>query len=138
MSTATATETPKAKLDRAASILFCVASKSHTLREMFGIEETEVNGSVPGVRILRMHRRWLTQDVAEKDKVSFDADAFAAQWLDNCSDYSRHMVLFILNVWNSGYAKNKGWTFDLFSALNGLDQGNREAIAWWLKHPIWP
>jgi len=47
-------------------------------------------------------------------------------------------VLFVLNVWNPGYAKQKGWTFDLFEFLGVADQGNRAALLKWANKPVWP
>lgn len=88
----------------------------------------------PPLTFHQVDRPWLAR---RGDELTFDADRYAAT-LDYCSDYTRHMRLWILNIWNSSYAKSKGWHFDLFKALNGLDDGNRAAIAWHLKHPIWP
>jgi len=124
----------KATLSKATSLLFHIAAKSHTLRDMFGIE---LNPDSEGFRYLSIERPWLEPHPVRKNEYTFSADTFARR-LDACSTGEQHMMLFILNVWNPAYAKSKGWQFDLFRALDSLDPGNRDAIAWFLHHPIWP
>ena len=130
--------TPKATLHKNTSLLFHIAARSHTLAEMFGIERDR---EFPEERI-KFHsidRPWLVPHFKHQgDVLAFDPDKFAKRYLGRCSDGQEHMVRFILNVWNPSYAQSKGWTFDLFKAMNTLDQGNRQAIAWWLEHPLWP
>ena len=129
--------TQKASLNKATSILFHVAARSHVLADQFGIELISPDDPLEQETALTFHdvpRPWLTLRGAE---LAFDADRYA-KTLYECSDYTTHMRLWILNVWNSGYAKSKGWHFDLFKALNGLDDNNRRAIAWFLQNPIWP
>ncbi len=68
---------------------------------------------------------------------SFNPDllhAVSAPW----SHGERQAVLFVLNVWNPGYAKQKGWTFNLFEFLCTADQGNRAALLKWANKPVWP
>jgi hypothetical protein len=67
----------------------------------------------------------------------FNADLFletAGPW----SSGERRCALFIVNVWDAVYAKEKGWTFDLFDACSVLDDGNRAAIIAWIKAPRFP
>lgn len=134
---APATQKKAASLTKATAILFHIAARSHVLAEQFGVElispESEP-GTEPALMLYTIQRPWLTRRGGE---LTFDADKYA-ETLYQCSDYTTHMRLWILNVWNSGYAKSKGWDFNLFKALNGLDDNNRRAIAWFLRNPIWP
>jgi hypothetical protein len=125
----------KASLSNPTRILFHIAAHSHTLRETFGIEfEEPENGKFTFASI---PRPWLIPHPIRQDEYTFDPDRFATL-LQACSDGQRHMFLWILNVWNESYAKSKGWQFDMFKAINSLDKGNRDAIARWLQHPVWP
>lgn len=132
--TLTAPAKPAAKkLSKPTYLLFFVAAHSHVLAEQFGVElDGDKIKFVPGV-----HRPWLTAHPGRPEELTFDADKYA-ETINACSTYTAHMRLFILNVWNPGYARSKGWTFDLFKALRGLDQGNSDAIAWFIKNQIWP
>ena len=130
----TTIDVPKKKLSAATSLLFHIAARSHVLCNMFGIELENDEKII----IHQVPRRWLVSHPRDSQELSFDPDKFAAQWLGNCSTYSNHMVLWILNVWNPSYAKSKGWTFDLFAALRGLDDGNTKALTWWMERNIWP
>jgi hypothetical protein len=67
----------------------------------------------------------------------FDADHFmeaAGPW----SSGERRCALFIVNVWDPVYAKEKGWTFDLIDACSVLDDGNRAALIAWITCPRFP
>lgn len=136
-----------ASLNKATAILFHIAARSHVLAEQFGVElistESEPENE-PALTLYHIPRPWLTlrpwydgRDTTSPGELVFDADAYA-KTLHQCSDYTTHMRLWILNVWNPSYAKSKGWEFNLFQALNGLDDNNRRAIAWFLRNPIWP
>jgi hypothetical protein len=46
--------------------------------------------------------------------------------------------IFILNVWNPGYAKQKGWEFDVFDFTGVADDENRQAFTRWVHNPVWP
>ena len=46
--------------------------------------------------------------------------------------------MFVLNVWNPGYAKAQNWSFDIFEFLGTADPGNRKALLDWCGNPIWP
>ena len=134
--------TPRATLSTATALLFHIAATSHTLAELFAIEHDP--DSLNGTNQLKLHhqpRPWLDKHPRQHEPATilytFDPDKFAAR-LDHCSTGQRHMILWILNVWNPNYARSKGWTFDLFSALDSLDQSNREAIAKWMERPIFP
>lgn len=141
MTTATAEPAaPKATLSKQTSLLFHIAAKSHTLADMFGVEQVEVPDSEPPRfkgRLFSIARPWLEPHPGNPNEYTFSADKFAER-LDACSKGERHMKLFILNVWNPTLASSRGWTFDMFKAMNVLDANNRAAIAWWLAHPIYP
>ena len=76
-------------------------------------------------------RRWLDHTT------EFDADDFY-QLFECASTGETHCALFILNVWNPGYAECKGWRFDLFAFLGCADSGNRKAFLDWIANPYWP
>jgi len=129
--------TQKTKLNTATSLLFHIAARSHVLAEQFGVELISPDcepENEPALTFYALPRPWLSERGGE---LAFDADKYA-KTIYNCSDYTAHMRLWILNVWNPSYARSKGWNFDLFKALNGLDDNNRRAIAWFLRNPIWP
>jgi len=130
---------PSAHLDTATSLLFRIAARSHSLAEVFGVEQisTSREGEEPDLKFYSTSRPWLDPHPRDPQELSFNPMKFARQ-MDVCSDGQRHMIRFILNVWNSGLAKEKKWNFDLFQALSTLDEGNRQAIVWWLERPIWP
>lgn len=130
-----ATPATTKKLNRPTSLLFHIAARSHSLADQFGVEliSPDDKENEP-LTFLQVSRPWL---VEENGELTFDADRYA-KTVDACSTYTRHMRLFILNVWNPGYAKSKGWTFDLFAALRGLDDNNSRAIAWFCKTSVWP
>lgn len=70
-------------------------------------------------------------------KGPFDADewmAAAGPW----SSGEKKAALFVVNVWNPGYAAKQGWTFDLFDACDSWDTGNRSAALNWIADPVWP
>ena len=67
----------------------------------------------------------------------FDADEFHAM-IGPWSSGERLCALFILNVWNPGYAKSQRWTFNLFDFVGTADPDNRQALLDWIQTPIWP
>lgn len=67
----------------------------------------------------------------------FDAD----EWMKRSGPWSsgeKRCALFIVNVWNPGYAKSEGWHFDLFDFIGGVDTDNRKALLMWCIDPVWP
>src|SRR4051812_18295052 len=122
--TPTLTEKPKTTLSEPTKMLFHVAVMIPCLQYFMGIEQTETGD----VRFLSKPRPWLVSHPVHKEELSFDPDIFA-QMLGKCSSGERHCMLFILNVWNPGYAKDKGWQFDLFKAFDSLDYENLEGMA---------
>jgi hypothetical protein len=42
---------------------------------------------------------------------------------------------FVLNVWNTHYARAKGWNFDLYAFMTCADAPSRAALLHWLRHP---
>ncbi len=117
-------------------MLFRIAAPSHTLRGFMGIE-LDHSSVVSKIKIVTCVRPWLKAHILRPNDLSFDPDAFF-KLTRSCSEGERHMVLWLLNVWNPSYAKNKKWHFDLFDALGGLDSENRSAIVVWLNNPQWP
>jgi hypothetical protein len=67
----------------------------------------------------------------------FDPDKFH-QLFECASTGETLCALFILNVWNPGYADSKGWTFNLFDFMGCADPGNRRALLDWMTKPYWP
>ncbi len=67
----------------------------------------------------------------------FDPDLLHSQ-IGKWSHGEQLCALFCLNVWNPGYAKTKGWTFDLVEFIGLADKGNVQALVNWMQHPIWP
>lgn len=138
MSTTTDTpNAPKATLTKETALLFHIAASSHTLAELFGVEDKPLDDLHP-LKFYAVARSWLTPHPVRRTEYTFDADLFAQKLNTGCSDGQRFMILFILNVWNPAYARRQGWQFDLFTALNTLDEQNRVAIAQWMEHPVWP
>ena len=71
------------------------------------------------------------------EEYTFDADRFhrsMAGW----SSGERLCGLFILNVWNPGYARNCGWTFDVIEFMSVASQSNLEPVINWMLNPYWP
>lgn len=76
-------------------------------------------------------RRWIDRTT------EFDPDEF--HQLFECASTGEVLcALFILNVWNPGYAARKGWKFDLIDFIGCADDGNRRALLNWIAHPYWP
>ena len=67
----------------------------------------------------------------------FDSNDF--YWMiGGWSTSERHAALFILTVWNPGYARKKKWTFDVVEAVSCLDPCNRLPIVQWMARPYYP
>lgn len=137
MKTTMPSESAKATLSTATALLFHIAARSHSLAEMFGLEHIPSRSTDDNLTFFAIQRPWLDRHPKDHLIFTFNADKFASR-LHACSDGQRHMILWILNVWNPGYARSQGWHFDFFKALGTLDQGNREAIRWWMQSPVWP
>jgi hypothetical protein len=72
---------------------------------------------------------WFTKD--------FDQDHFHES-MGGWSTGEQLAGLFLLNVWNHGYAKRKGWHFNLFDAVGTLSNDNLLPMAEWMLAPQWP
>ena len=68
---------------------------------------------------------------------NFDADVFH-EIIRGWSSSERHAAYFILTVWNPGYARDRGWTFDVVEAVSSLDPVNRAPILAWISRPYYP
>ncbi len=67
----------------------------------------------------------------------FDADDFyvsSRPW----SNGERSLAHFVLTVWNPGYARQKGWTFDLVDVADSLGAEDRAALFQWVMRPVYP
>ncbi len=111
--------------------ILLVAVKFPALRRLLHIEH---EGDT--VKFL-MRPFWLANHPFQRGKVFFDPDK-AAELLGKISTGEANCLLFILNVWNPGYAEEKGWRFNFFDAVAGIDRGNRDAIIAWMQNPVWP
>lgn len=67
----------------------------------------------------------------------FQPDAFQAL-ASGWSHGEQLCVLFVLNVWNSDYAKEKAWHFDFMEFAGTADPDSRAALSRWLANPRWP
>ncbi len=67
----------------------------------------------------------------------FDPDKFYAMTA-GWSHGEQLCALFVLNVWNPGEAREKGWTFDLMEFAGTADVASKEARMFWLASPTWP
>lgn len=121
------------QLSEATSVLLSVAANVPALARSMGLELVNEG------RNLRYNRNaaWLEKHPLRPAELTFNADRFAAT-LAACSSGERLCKLWLLNVWNPGYAHSNDWNFDLFAAVRVLDSGNRQAISEWLAHPIFP
>jgi hypothetical protein len=61
------------------------------------------------------------------DPANFDADIFH-DMIGGWSSSERQAAHFVLTVWNPGYARDCGWTFDVVEAVSSLDPVNRAPI----------
>jgi len=68
---------------------------------------------------------------------TWDADQLGRQ-LGVFSSGERWAALFVLCVWNPGYAKEMGWTFDPIEAASVWGTENRNAFIAWMQKPYWP
>ena len=80
---------------------------------------------------------WLQAHPLRQEELTFDAPKFACE-IDSWSAGEQHAALWLLNVWNPGWAKTEGHRFDLFAAVGTLDSSNLNAIAGWMVNPVWP
>lgn len=128
---------PKKTVTDPTRTLLFLAARIRALREHMGIglERTEHGERLefkPG-----WPRPWLKPHPVRPEELTFDPDTFAFT-VNDCSDGERWCRLFILNVWNRGYAQDRGWQFDLFKAAHVLDSGNMRGICEVLQSNPWP
>lgn len=131
----TASQAPaKARLSEPTQALLFIAAESPALRGLMGLELPERSG----IHILNLRfkpnfpRPWLVPHPRNSDELTFDAEVFHRRRAV-CSTGEAHMILWILNVWNPALARSHDWTFDLFRAVQTLDERNRTAIVNWLN-----
>ena len=115
-------------------MLCWIAVQSPALARMMGLE---LINDGQQMRFVKMPRRWLCPHPVRSDEVTFNPEGFA-QSLGVVSSGERHMMLWLLNVWNPTYAKSNGWQFDLFEAMHCLDSSNMSAITQWISSPVFP
>jgi hypothetical protein len=89
--------------------------------------------------ILRVARSFPCLDgiLGDWNPQQFDADVFASM-MGRWSSVERMAGLFVLCVWNPGYAEDQGWKFDLFDFVGAADSSNKAALQAWMDNPIWP
>ncbi len=68
---------------------------------------------------------------------NFDAKIFH-DMIGGWSSSERQAAYFVLTVWNPGYAREQGWTFDVVEAVSCLDPVNRAPILAWIAQPYYP
>ena len=68
---------------------------------------------------------------------NFDAEDFH-EMIGGWASSERQAAHFILTVWNPGYARDRGWTFDVVDAVSSLDPVNRAPIIDWMVQPYYP
>ena len=71
------------------------------------------------------------------DERTFDADRFYAA-MAGWSRGEELCGLFVLNVWNPSYARDNGWSFDMFRFVNTADESNLDAFQTWIACPHFP
>jgi hypothetical protein len=133
------------KLNRATQMLFIVASGHPLLCREMGIKEVARDTPPPSsltevkIELFPQPRPWLLVNGkgTQFEELAFEPDIFAKR-LRTASSGERHAILFLLNVWNPGYAKSKRWNFNLFDAMGTLDTANIEPITEWMLRPVWP
>lgn len=67
----------------------------------------------------------------------WDVDEFARK-AGTASTGERHAIMFVVCIWNPGYAESKGWKFDALDALASWDSKHRNAFNTWAAKPYWP
>ena len=94
---------------------------------------------IPTEKILRIIGEFpcLRKKVGTWRPVEFDADEFYAM-LAGASHGEILCGLFVLNVWNPGYANTKGWVFDITDFAGTATYDNRLVVMKWLANPVWP
>jgi hypothetical protein len=79
----------------------------------------------------------ISHRVRNWDIDDWDVDKFMQSY-GVASSGERYAMLFVANVWNPGYAREQGWTFDMIEAAGTLDSTHRRAIMTWLANPRFP
>ncbi|MGC3958137.1 MAG: hypothetical protein QM813_09425 [Verrucomicrobiota bacterium] len=123
--------TQKRKLTRATAQLYWVAVRIPVIAHKMGLNLNQTGDALSYDR----NAPWLVK--YGSDELSFDSNKFA----DNLGVWSsgeRYAALFLLNVWNPGYAKSQGWDFNLFDCVGTLDTANLRGIVAWMERPVWP
>lgn len=67
----------------------------------------------------------------------FDPEAFYSLTI-GMSHGEKLCALFILNVWNPSYARQRGWEFDVVEFAGTADAESRSAFLLWMADPVWP
>jgi hypothetical protein len=129
----TITPAPKFRLSEPTKQLLRLAASVPVLSRKMRVEVSEDGKS------LRFFGKpsWLQPHPLRQEELTFDAPKFAFD-MGVWSDGEQHAALWLLNVWNPGWAKAEGHRFDLFAAVGTLDSFNLNAIAEWMVNPVWP
>ena len=67
----------------------------------------------------------------------FDPDAFMAM-TGKWSTREILCALFVVNVWNPGYAKRQKWNFNIFDFFGTADADNAVVVSNWTLNPYFP
>ena len=131
--TTTTTTAPRFSLSEPTKQLLRLAASVPVLSKKMRVEVSDDDKS------LRYFGQppWLQPHPLRQEEWSFDSAKFAYE-ITGWSDGEQHAALWLLNVWNPGWAKSEGHRFDLFAAVGTLDSSNLNAIAEWMVNPVWP
>lgn len=98
-----------------------------------------VNDSAPERAPVLEYSRNVPWLAADAHGIYFAPDKFAA-CIGPWSTGEKYCAQFLLNVWNTSYARSKRWRFDLFDFIGtcGSSSPETEAVIAWMQNPVWP
>jgi hypothetical protein len=126
---------PQATLGTATKQLLFLATTLPCLARKMNVSIVAVEGEQP--QLLNYHRNvpWLEESYG---LLEFNPDKFH-RCIGPWSTGEIYCALFLLNVWNPSYARDKRWRFDLFNFVGTCGGGEEvDAVIAWMKNPIWP
>ena len=129
----TTTTAPRFSLSEPTKQLLRLAAAVPVLSRKMRVEVSDDGKSLSGFG----KPPWLQPHPLRQEELTFDAPKFTYE-IGVWSDGEHHAAIWLLNVWNPGWAKTEGHRFDLFAAVGTLDSHNLNAIAEWMVNPVWP